>query len=360
MMKSQSQPNSSQRFENDDQRHLAFRTRNRAADGRFIVAVKTTGIFCRPICPARPPKRENVLFFDDTASARKAGFRACKRCRPDDLSIQGQVEAAIRRADELASATDEPVKVAVLAKSLGLSDARLLRLFKDALGLTPKQFLVARATDQFQKGLRRGESVTNAIQGAGFSSFSRAYEAGQRFGVRPTDVRSGGEALVIRAGAATCELGYLAIGLSGRGLCALTFGNTASEALGAVRSLFPKAHLVEDAAGLREELKEAASTVSGSAAALSLPIDIRGTVFQEKVWKALAKIPRGQTRSYAEIAKAIGRPTAQRAVAQACGANRVAVLIPCHRVIGSDGKPGGYAYGVERKLTLLSKERKRS
>jgi|JI10StandDraft_1071094.scaffolds.fasta_scaffold165814_2 AraC family transcriptional regulator of adaptative response/methylated-DNA-[protein]-cysteine methyltransferase len=357
MSKSQSVQASPQQFVNDSDRLRAFRSRNRAADGQFIVAVKTTRIYCRPICPARPPKVENILFFDSITEARKSGFRACKRCLPDGQSLQTQVEEIVKRADLLASEEDGPVKVATLARLSGLSEARLGRLFKSSLGLTPKQFLLARATQKFQLSLRGGNSVTHAIHDSGFASFSRAYDAGRRLGVRPGDVRSGGDTLVIRVGIRRCSLGYLAIGLSERGLCALTFGDTADDALEAVRSHYPKAQLTRDERSMEKELRETEKAISDSASLLSLPLDIRGTVFQEKVWKALAAIPRGETRSYAEIARAIGHPKGYRAVAQACGANKIAVLIPCHRVVASNGDTGGYAYGVPRKRALLKKER---
>lgn len=344
-------------FVSDAERLRAFRSRNRAADGQFIVAVKTTRIYCRPTCPARPPKVENILFYDSIAEARSAGFRACKRCLPDGLSLQTQVEEIVKRADLLASKEEGPVKVAALARISGLSEARLGRLFKSSLGLTPKQFLLARATQKFENNLRDSKSVTHAILDSGFASFSRAYVAGRRLGVRPGDVRSGGEKLVIRVGVRRCSLGFLAIGLSERGLCALTFGDTADDALEAVRSHYPKAQLMRDDRSLQKELHETEKAVSESASLLNLPLDIRGTVFQEKVWKALTNIPRGETRSYAEVARAIGHPKGYRAVAQACGANKIAVLIPCHRVIGSNGGEGGYAYGVSRKRALLKKER---
>jgi AraC family transcriptional regulator, regulatory protein of adaptative response / methylated-DNA-[protein]-cysteine methyltransferase len=357
MSKSLSEPASPRQFVSDADRLRAFRSRNRAADGKFIVAVKTTGIYCRPVCPARPPKVENILFFDSIAEARSAGFRACKRCLPDGLSLQTQVEEIVKRADRLASKEEGPVKVATLARISGLSEARLARLFKSSLGLTPKQFLLARATQKFENNLRGGKSVTHAILDSGFASFSRAYVAGRRLGVRPGDVRSGGEELVIRVGVRRCSLGFLAIGLSERGLCALTFGDTADDALEAVRSHHPKAQIIRDDSDMEKELRETEKAVSESASFLNLPLDIRGTVFQEKVWKALTKIPRGETRSYAEVARAIGHPKGYRAVAQACGANKIAVLIPCHRVIGSNGDAGGYAYGVPRKRALLKKER---
>lgn len=347
------------RFASDEERLAAFRARNPAADGHFIVAVKTTGIYCRPTCPARPPKRENIRFFNDIDAARGAGFRACKRCRPDGLSLKARVEAVIRRAEALADESDETLKVADLAYAMKMSEAQLLRLFKTAMGMTPKQFLLAFMTDRLRKNLRRGGSVTHAIQDAGFASFSRAYEAGKRLGIRPADIRKGGEALDIRIAAQACELGFLAIGVSDRGLCALTFGNSRSEALEAVRGLYRKARFVEDQRGLSAALDEAARVIAGEATKVSLPMDIRGTVFQEKVWKALTRIPLGETRSYADVARSIGHPAAHRAVAQACGANRIAVLLPCHRVTGSDGRMGGYAYGVERKQALLKKERAR-
>lgn len=343
-------------YPTDDSRWRAFRARDVAADGRFIVAVRTTGIYCRPVCPARAAKRENVEFFDTIAEARKAGYRACLRCKPDDASERERVAKLITRACRRIEGDETIPSVGALAADAKLSEGRFHRLFKQATGLSPRQYALAKRVEAFRSRLARGETVTAALYDAGFNSSSRAYEASRRLGAKPSDVARGGEALTIKVGIARSSLGYVGIGMSERGLCALTFGDDSDAARDAVQSHFPKAKLVEAGGALDKELKRVVALVEEPKDGIDLPLDIRGTAFQERVWQALRRIPVGRTRTYSEIAKAIGKPTAQRAVANACGANPLAVAIPCHRVVGAHGALGGYGYGVKRKKALLKKE----
>jgi AraC family transcriptional regulator of adaptative response/methylated-DNA-[protein]-cysteine methyltransferase len=343
-------------YATDEERYRAFTARDERAEGHFIIAVKTTGIYCRPNCPARPPKRENIEFFDDIASARRAGYRACLRCKPDEPSQGTRIAKLITQACRRLERDEEMPRVSELAKAAGFSEGRFHRLFKLATGLSPKQYALAKRVETFRSKLKGGETVTAALYDSGFNSSSRAYEASRRLGAKPRDVKTGGATLTLKAATAPCSLGYVGIAMSERGLCALAFGDSAKAAREAVQSRFPKARLVESDGELAGALKRVVSLVEEPAGALDLPHDNRGTAFQERVWQALRRIPAGKTRSYAEIAKAIGKPSAQRAVAQACGANKIAIAIPCHRVVASDGGLGGYHFGTKRKKALLAKE----
>ena len=343
-------------YSNDNARWIAFRTRDAAANGKFIVAVKTTGIYCRPVCPARPPKPENVEFFDTIPEAQRAGYRACLRCKPDDISERERVAKMITRACRRIERDESIPSVGALAADAKLSEGRFHRLFKQATGLSPRQYALAKRVEAFRDRLKRGETVTAALYDAGFNSSSRAYEASRRLGAKPSDVVRAGEALTIRVGTARSSLGFIGVGMSARGLCALTFGDGAKTAREAVQAHFPKATLIDAAGALDDELKRVVALVEEPKNGIDLPLDIRGTAFQERVWQALRRIPVGGTRTYSEIAKAIGKPTAQRAVANACGANPIAVAIPCHRVVAAHGALGGYGYGIKRKQMLLKKE----
>ncbi|MBL8780138.1 MAG: bifunctional DNA-binding transcriptional regulator/O6-methylguanine-DNA methyltransferase Ada [Alphaproteobacteria bacterium] len=345
-----------QTYASDAARYRAFAARDINADGRFIVAVKTTGIYCRPNCSARPPKRENIEFFDDIPSARAAGYRACLRCKPDGAPQSARIAKVVTEACRRLERDENVPSVADLARVAGFSEGRFHKLFKQATGLSPKQYALAKRVEKFRERLKGGETVTAALYDSGFNSSSRAYEASRRLGLKPRDVKTGGAALVLKAAVAKCSLGFVGIAMSERGLCALAFGDTATAAHEAVQSRFPKARLIAAERELNSALARVVALVEAPSGSLDLPLDIRGTVFQERVWQALRRIPAGKTRSYTEIAKSIGHPTAQRAVAQACGANKIAVAIPCHRVVASDGGLGGYHFGTKRKKTLLAKE----
>ncbi|MEQ1753848.1 MAG: bifunctional DNA-binding transcriptional regulator/O6-methylguanine-DNA methyltransferase Ada [Micropepsaceae bacterium] len=343
-------------FNDDVARYRAFQARDANADGRFIVAVKTTGIYCRPVCPARPPKRENIEFYDDVASARRAGYRSCLRCKPDDAPLRAKLAKIITDACRRLERDEDVPGVAELARSAGMSAGRFHRVFKSSTGLSPKQYALAKRVETFRSRLTSGEGVTSALYDSGFNSSSRAYEASRRLGAKPSEVKSGGASLVLVSGVAACSLGFVGVAVSSRGLCALAFGDTPEAARKAVQARFPKATLAEASTALSDVLSKVLKLVDRPGTLVDLPLDIRGTAFQERVWQALRKIPAGTTRSYAEVAKSIGKPTAHRAVANACGANKIAVAIPCHRVVASGGGLGGYAFGIARKKTLLAKE----
>lgn len=343
-------------LKDDLSRYRAFQARDAEADGRFIVAVKTTGIYCRPVCPARPPKRENIEFFDDISAAQRAGYRSCLRCKPDDGPLRAKLAKLITQACRRLEQGDDVPSMAELARSAGMSVGRFHRVFKAATGLSPKQYALAKRVETFRTRLSRGEGVTSALYEAGFNSSSRAYEASRRLGAKPGEIRTGGESLVLSSGVARCSLGYVGIAVSARGLCALAFGDSVEDAKQAVRQRLPKARFSEGNSGLGDLLEKVVKLVDRPGAVADLPLDIQGTAFQERVWQALRKIPVGATRSYSEVARSIGKPSAHRAVANACGANKIAVVIPCHRVVASDGGIGGYAFGVARKKKLLAGE----
>lgn len=343
-------------FQDARSRFEAFATRDARADGCFIIAVKTTGIYCRPVCPARPPKRENIEFHDDVASARRAGYRACLRCKPDDAPAHARTAKMITQACRRLESEEVAPRVSELALVAGVSAGRFHRLFKLATGLSPKQYALARRVESFRTRLKKGEGVTSALYASGFNSSSRAYEAGQRLGAKPSEIKSGGASLELRMDVARCSLGFVGIATSAKGLCALAFGDSDAEARSAVRDRLPKAIMIDASAEDSNFLARIVELVDHPSMEIVLPLDIRGTAFQERVWQALRRIPAGQTQSYAEVARAIGSPKSHRAVANACGANRIAVAIPCHRVLASGGGIGGYAFGVKRKKLLLQKE----
>ena len=328
----------------------AFERRDRRWDGRIIGAVKTTGIYCKPSCPARRPKREHVEFFGSGEEARAAGYRACLRCKPDEV---GRDRAAVASAVQLLETAEEPPSLDQLARAVGYAPHHFQRLFKRALGVSPAEYGRALRAKRAEQHLRGNERVTDAIYDAGYSGPSRFYEdARERLGMTPSAWRDGGRGATIRWTIVESALGPMLIAATSKGICRLTFDDRPES----LRRLFPNATLVEDDGSMAELVQGALAAVERPAAAPELPIDVAGTAFQEAVWRELRKIPPGETRSYAEIAAAIGQPKAVRAVGTANGDNHVAVLIPCHRVIRSDGTLGGYAGGLERKRKLLEAE----
>jgi AraC family transcriptional regulator of adaptative response/methylated-DNA-[protein]-cysteine methyltransferase len=330
----------------------AFDARDRAADGRFVVAVRTTRIYCKPSCPARRPRRENVEMLADGAAARAAGYRACLRCRPDEAARD---TAAVARAAALIEAAEETMPLAVLAARVGYAPHHFQRLFTRALGVSPAAYARGVRAGRAAAALAPGASVTNAIYEAGYSGPSRFYaDAGERMGMTPNVWRKGGEGVAIGWTTAETSLGTLLVAATGRGLCRVAFEEGPEE----LARRLPSATI---APGERELADLAARVVAlverPNGAADDLPIDVRGTAFQEAVWAALKAIPPGETRSYAELAAAAGNPAAVRAAGSACGANPLAVVVPCHRVLRTGGGPGGYAWGLERKRTLIERER---
>src|SRR4051812_21199758 len=329
----------------------AFMRRDRAWDGRVIGAVKSTGIYCKPSCPARRPKRENVEFFASGEKAAAAGYRPCLRCKPDEV---GRDRDAVAKAVKLIERSEDAPNLGDLASAVGYAPHHFQRLFKRDLGVSPADYARALRSRRSEAALRQNGRVTDAVYDAGYSGPSGFYsDAKERLGMTPSAWRDGGRGETIRWTTFDSPIGTMLIAATSRGICRLTFDD--SEA--SLRRLFPKATIVKDDGGLRELAEGALSAIERPAAAPELPIDVAGTAFQEAVWRELRKIPLGETRSYAEIAAAIGQPKAVRAVGSANGDNHVAVLIPCHRVIRSDGSLGGYAGGLDRKRKLLDAEK---
>jgi AraC family transcriptional regulator, regulatory protein of adaptative response / methylated-DNA-[protein]-cysteine methyltransferase len=344
--------------ENAWQRVIA---RDRSAVGAFVYAVETTGVYCRPGCASRRPARENVRFFTDWREAEAAGFRACLRCKPNKTDeirdeIAEKVEKAAKRLRE---AEGERVALEVLAQAADLSRFALVRAFKKVLGVTPGEYARRLRMERFGHEVRsENGSVTEAIYSAGFGSSSRMYEnAHKELGMRPSTVKSGGFGTVIRWAVAGSPLGRVLVAATERGLCSVLFADSDREAENELRKKFPRAELDRDDEGLGEEVRYVLGEMSESREAASLPFDVRATAFQQRVWEALRAIPRGETRTYGEIARKIGSPKAVRAVGAACGANPLAVVVPCHRAVGADGRLTGYRWGMERKKRLLEMER---
>jgi len=346
----------------DDPRLVQVRARDRAADGHFVYAVRTTGVFCRPSCPARPARTENIAFFDDVGAAQAAGFRQCKRCKPlgegDDVTRRMQA-----LADHIRTHADEPLPLAELARLAGLSPAHLQRTFKAVIGISPRDLQADARLRLFKTGLRAGEDVLGATFGAGYGSTSRVYERiDGGLGMTPSAYRAGGEGEKLTYAVRQTALGALMMAATARGVAFVEFGASEPELFAALRREFPKAEL--NAAGVEAEAPLAAwidaldAHLSHGAPRPDLPLELRGTAFQVKVWKFLLGVRPGEVVSYAELASGIGNARAIRAAASACAANRIGVLIPCHRALRADGGLGGYRWGLERKRALLDAERR--
>lgn len=334
----------------DEDAWTAFERRDRSWDGRVIGAVKTTGIYCKPSCPARRPKREHVEFFSTPAEARAAGYRSCRRCRPDEI---GRDREAVERAVQLIEAAEEPPRLEELAAAVGYAPHHFQRLFTRDLGVSPAAYARAVRAKRAQGALKENGRVTDAIYDAGYSGPSRFYaDAGERLGMTPSAWRDGGRGETIRFVVTDSPLGKLLVAATPKGICRLTFDEDEL----ALRRRFPNARIIPDDGTIGAWVEGALTAIERPLQAPQLPIDVRGTAFQEAVWRELRKIPVGETRSYADIAAAVGEPKAVRAVGTANGSNPVAVLVPCHRVIRSDGTLGGYAGGLDRKRKLLDAE----
>jgi AraC family transcriptional regulator of adaptative response/methylated-DNA-[protein]-cysteine methyltransferase len=342
----------------DEDRYEAIRRRDRAFDGQFFTAVRTTGVYCRPSCAARLPLRKNVSFFLSCAEAERAGYRPCKRCRPNEASREERYAAVVRAACRTIEAAEEPPALGDLAQAAGLSPFHFHRVFKEATGVTPRAYAAAQRAKRVQQGLGEAASVTEAIYDAGFNASSRFYEgAASRLGMTPGAYRKGGEGSVIRFALGQCSLGAILVAATEKGICAITLGDDPAVLLRHLEDRFPRAELIGADPAFEQTVARVVGFVEAPRMGLDLPLDIRGTVFQQRVWQALRAIPPGKTASYAEIAAAVGAPRAVRAVAQACAANPLAVAIPCHRVIRSDSALSGYRWGVARKTALLERER---
>jgi AraC family transcriptional regulator of adaptative response/methylated-DNA-[protein]-cysteine methyltransferase len=335
----------------------AVLARDARFEGRFVYGVRSTGVFCRPSCPSRRPNRDRVAFFADPAAARTAGFRACKRCRPEQ-ALPGR-EAIERTRQHIETHLDERLTLAQLAEVARLSPTHLQRSFKAALGVSPRDYVRLRRAERFKAEVRAGRSVTDALYEAGYGSGSRLYEdADARLGMTPGAVKRGGLGQVVSYTTAPSKLGRLLVASTPRGLCAVQIGDTDAGLEEALAKEYPRAERRRDDRALRPALAAILAHLDGEVPRLDLPLDLRATAFQWKVWRALQEIPYGETRSYADVAKALGRPKAVRAVARACASNRVALLVPCHRVVRTDGSLGGYRWGLPRKRRLLETEQK--
>ncbi|MBY6264478.1 bifunctional DNA-binding transcriptional regulator/O6-methylguanine-DNA methyltransferase Ada [Azospirillum sp. 412522] len=342
------------------ERWEALRRRDPAADGRFVYAVRSTGVYCRPSCAARPARPENVLFYANNAEAEQAGFRPCKRCRPDGPSQSDRRADAVARACRLIEQAEETPSLEDLATAAEMSPHHFHRIFKQVTGVTPRAYVQASRATRVAGALQQAGSVTEAIYEAGYGSSGRFYEsAGARLGMTPTSYRRGGVGETIRFAVGVCSLGSVLVAATGRGVCAILLGDDPEMLLRDLQDRFPNAELIGGDSDFEATVARVVGLVEApGTTGFTLPLDIGGTAFQQRVWQALRAIPAGRTASYAEIAAAIGEPAAVRAVARACGANPLAVAIPCHRVVRSDGSLSGYRWGVERKRDLLNRESK--
>jgi len=348
-------------YTTDQRRWEAVVHRDRNAEGAFVYAVVTTGIYCRPGCASRQPRRENVRFFDTGAQAQAAGFRPCKRCTPDAPRAQDRrretVVQACRTIQAALDAGEDPPALAELAAAAGLSPSYFHRLFKRFVGVTPKQYAMERRAGRARAGLAESPTVTDALYEAGYGSSSRFYQdARATLGMKPSAFKNGGSGARIRYAVAPCDLGWVLVAAAEKGVCAIYVGEQPDGLAAQLLARFPQAASVEDDLALAAWVGAVVAYVGAPQQGLDLPLDIRGTAFQRRVWMALREIPLGATASYGEVAARIGQPTAARAVAQACAANELALAVPCHRVIRSDGRVGGYRWGTERKERLLERE----
>ena len=340
----------------DAGRWAAVLERDPAADGRFVYAVSSTRIYCRPSCPSRRPHRHHVTFFATPDAAEAGGYRPCRRCRPRQAETD-----AVRRVREaqryLERHLDETVTLERLGQAVGLSPYHLQRTFKRMTGVSPRAYAGARRIEQMKTQLKRGDSVSRAAYDAGYSSPGRAYDhSGRRLGMTPGSYQRGGRGVRIRFTTVDTALGAVLVAATERGLCSVTLGTTAHGLEAGLRQEYPAAQIERADEELRRWAGGVVARLAGDEAE-RLPLDVHGTAFQHRVWEALQRIPRGATRSYGEIARDLGRPTAARAVARACATNQLAVVIPCHRVVREDGGLGGYRWGIERKRELLEAEK---
>lgn len=332
--------------------------RDATRDGEFVFAVKTTGIYCRPSCPARRPNRDNVVFFLLNKEAEAAGYRACKRCKPKDISLEQANRLAVEAACALIEDAEQAPDLGQLADASGLSKFHFHRIFKAHTGMTPKQYAKARQDMRIRNQLNTCSRISDAIHVAGFETSARFYERAERIlGMLPSDYKDGGKNQAIWYAFANTALGRALIAGTHKGICALQLGEDDAALLARLTTMFPKARLQEAADDMADEVRRIVHFVDTPDALFDLPLDVQGTVFQHKVWQALRTLSSGETTTYSELAEQVERADAVRAVANACGANPVALAIPCHRVVRSDGTLGGYRWGLARKETLLARER---
>ena len=341
----------------DDDAWAAVLRRDRAADGGFVYAVASTGVYCRPSCPSRRPRRENAAFFASPAEAERGGYRACLKCDPRGDRAREVPAPVLRARDYLDEHADERVPLARLGREAGMSPHHLQRTFKRAFGVSPREYQDARRMARFKRALKEGGRVTDAILDAGYGSPSRVYEKSDaRLGMPPGAYRQGGLGIEIGYATADTAVGRVLVAATERGVCAVALGDDDARLVADLRAEFPGARVEEGGAFASRWLAAVVASLAEGADLGGVPVDLRGTAFQQRVWRALREIPRGATSSYAEVARASGRPRAARAVAGACAANRLALVVPCHRVVRGGGEPGGYRWGAARKRALLSAE----
>jgi len=348
------------RFEMNDQLWQAVVARDARFDGQFVFAVSSTKIYCRPSCPSRRPRRERVSFFKQPKAAEEAGYRACLRCRPQTAGVRDPQLELVQRVCRLLddAGEGEALTLAQLAERVGVSSFHLQRTFKRVLGISPRQYVTARRFGNFKQLVREGETVINALYDSGFNSSSRVYEqAAEELGMTPATYGRGGRGVKIDYALVASPLGRLLVAVTERGVCAVRMGDSDAELESDLRAEFPSAALARDDAGLQETVTKVLHHLTQNEPHLDLPLDIRATAFQRQVWERLRAIPYGETVSYGDVAKALGKPGAVRAVGRACATNPVALVIPCHRVVREDKSLGGYRWGLNRKQKLLDLER---
>ncbi len=344
-------------YSTDAERWDAVQRRDQQADGLFYYSVSSTGVYCRPSCGARPALRRNVAFHDNCADAEQAGFRACLRCKPDQPPLAERHAAAVAQACRLIDAAEQVPDLDSLAQACGMSRFHFHRIFKAHTGITPKAYAAAQRAQRLQQGLAKAPSVTDALYAAGFNSSGRFYAASNGvLGMSPKAFRAGGSGASIRFAIGACSLGAILVAATDKGICAILMGDDPELLARDLQDRFPRAELRGAEAEFEATVAKVVGFVESPGIGLDLPLDVRGTAFQQRVWQALRAIPSGSTVSYAELAERVGIPSGARAIAGACAANPVAVAIPCHRVVRQDGSISGYRWGVERKAALLKRE----
>jgi AraC family transcriptional regulator of adaptative response/methylated-DNA-[protein]-cysteine methyltransferase len=342
----------------DEQRWEAVRRRDPVAVGAFYYSVRTTGVYCRPTCAARLPRRENVAFHATCADAERAGFRPCKRCRPNEPTLGVRHALAVRNACRLIETSETLPSLAALAEAAGLSRFHFHRIFKEATGVTPKAYGDAWRARRMRQELDQCDTVTEALYGAGFNSNGRFYAAAPEvLGMTATSFRAAGEGTTIRFAVGECSLGSILVAATDKGVCAIALGDDPDALVRALQDRFSNARLIGGDRAFEQQVAKVVGFVEKPARGLDLPLDIRGTAFQRRVWDAIRAIPAGSTATYTQLAKRLGKPRSVRAVAHACASNTIAVAIPCHRVVRMDGSLAGYRWGVDRKQALLEREK---
>lgn len=344
-------------LETDQDRWDAIIRRDAAAENTFFYSVETTGIYCRPGCPARLPHRQNVRFYSTCRDAERAGFRPCQRCRPNQPSLAAQHADAIEKACRFIEAQEQAPSLDRLAEASGMSRFHFHRLFKSITGLTPKAYADAHRARRVREQLAQSDTVTAAIYNAGYNSQGRFYAAaGDLLGMTPTGFRAGGKDLAVRFAIGECSLGSILVASTEKGVCAILLGDEPEQLIRELEKQYPQAELIGGDAAFEALVGQAIALVEQPRQSADLPLDIQGTAFQQRVWQALRQIPAGTTLTYAQVAERIGSPGAVRAVAHACATNSIAVAIPCHRVVRSNGSLAGYRWGIDRKQSLLTRE----